>query len=90
MFKWTIIVFIILVCLVAMFFWIRSLRMVFLQTGSVDQIVTIFKKNIQEAGKAINDFKKKYIPVKNSLKEGIPILLNQKLNSTTTTTPLTN
>jgi hypothetical protein len=86
--RWIIIVFIILVCLTAIFFWIRNLRVVFLQAGSVDQIITILKKNIQETAKTFDNFQEKYIPFKDTLKENIPALINQELNSTTT--PLTN
>jgi len=88
--KWVVITFIILVCLATLFFWIRSLRLVFLQPGSIDQLITTFKKNFQEATQAINDFKKKYVPLKNSLKANVPALINQELNSTSTSTPLTN
>lgn len=86
--KWVVITFIILVCLAALFFWIRSLRLVFLQPGSIDQVIAILKKNFQDTSKAINDFEKKYIPLKNNLKANVPALINQELNSTST--PLTN
>ena len=72
----------------ALFFWIRNLRFVFLQPGSIDQVIVILKKNFQATSKVINDFEKKYIPLKNSLKANIPTLINQELNSTST--PLTN
>jgi len=73
---------------VALFFWVRNLRLVFLQPSSIDQVIVIFKKNFQDTSKIINDFQKKYIPIKNSLKENVPALINQELNSTST--PLTN
>jgi len=73
---------------VALFFWVRNLRLVFLQPNSIDQVIVIFKKNFQDTSKIINDFQKKYIPIKNSLKENVPALINQELNSTST--PLTN
>ncbi|GEM_PF-1609147 len=86
--KWVVIVFITAICLVALFFWVRNLRLVFLQPNSIDQVIVIFKKNFQDTSKIINDFQKKYIPIKNSLKENVPALINQELNSTST--PLTN
>ncbi|MCX6740916.1 MAG: hypothetical protein NTY61_00760 [Candidatus Parcubacteria bacterium] len=86
--KWAVIIFIIIVCLAALFFWIRNLRAVFLQPGSIDQVVATLKKNFQDTSRAVNDFQQKYIPLKNSLKANVPALINQEFNSTST--PLTN
>jgi len=57
--KWLIIIFIILICLIIFFFWLKNINLVFRHPSEADPLEQIWQNSRKDIGRLIQDFRVK-------------------------------